>query len=109
MKTNAFVHVYSDVEAQATGSSRPYNDFFRRATHNGLVHSAMYAVARCLFLRHTPVLFLNDNSTIASFFLPARRYASAGICCGISVCLSVTRVLCIKTAECFVEILLPCT
>jgi len=40
-------------------------------------------------------------------FLPARRYASAGICYGICICLCVTRVLCIKTAKHFVKILLP--
>jgi len=35
----------------------------------------------------------------------ARRYAERGICYANSVCPSVTRVICIKTAECIIEIL----
>jgi len=42
-------------------------------------------------------------SACLSRLLPARRYASAGI----YACLCVTRVLCIKTAKFFIEILLP--
>jgi len=44
-----------------------------------------------------------------SWFLPARRYASAGIWyrAFLCVCVCVIRVLCIKMAKRFVEILLP--
>ena len=39
-------------------------------------------------------------------FLPVHRYARAGICCGISVCLCVTHVLRIKMYKHYVKILL---
>jgi len=44
-------------------------------------------------------------SSFTYSFLPAQRYASAGICYSISICLCVICVLCFKTAEHFVEIL----
>jgi len=37
---------------------------FYRATH---MHSADYAVARCLSVRHTPILYLNDYKNPQSF------------------------------------------
>jgi len=39
-----------------------------------------------------------DSYSSPSCILPEQRYASAGICYGNSVCLCVTRVLCIKMA-----------
>ena len=45
-----------------------YRQSFYRATR---MHSADYAVARCLSVCHTPVLCLNGYSYLQSFFSPS--------------------------------------
>jgi len=47
------------------------------------------------------VFNLPNNDTIFT----TRRYAKRGVCYANSVCLSVTRVYCIKAAECIIELL----